>query len=45
MYHIQVQIYKGKIIERSFETALLRTLFVIGIEGHGLGTVLNEWES
>lgn len=45
-YHIRCKVRSsGKIIERSFSTPLLRTLFLISFEGEGLGSVLAEWES
>lgn len=35
----------GAILVRNFDTSLSRTAFIIGFEGNGLGTVLDEWEA
>jgi hypothetical protein len=43
-YHVRFRVYSTNAVkERSFDTALARTLFVIGLESNGLATVIEEW--
>lgn len=43
-YHVRFRIAStGAVIERSFDSMLSRTLFVIQFEANGFGTVLEEW--
>lgn len=44
-YYVRVRFRTGRELVRTFETPLLRTLFILGMEGHGLGTIVSEWEA
>lgn len=35
----------GEVREHAFETMLLRLMFVVALEGEGLGIALEEWTS
>jgi hypothetical protein len=45
-YFVRFRVHLTKtVIVRQFDAMILRTIFVISLEGEGLGTVLEEWAS